>query len=135
MSLRAVHGVSAKVQDKPLKLRDPKQVRLDRNDSSFGGMIIQEVDGSYEMNSVSRGKNSQEDKSVQEQSNEDVLITFSQESSELAPNSDEDEIDDLYYNQRLIAKQVDKLKNFPKKMAYFYTEFQKNMTTKILAQD
>ena len=59
MSLRAVHGVSAKVQDKPLKLRDPKQPKLNTNDSSFGGLVIKEVDGFYEMNSVSRGKNSE----------------------------------------------------------------------------
>ena len=48
---------------------------------------------------------------------EDVILE-SDDQSEEQRGSDDDEFDDLYYNQKVLAKQLEKIRLLPSKLTY-----------------
>jgi len=89
----------------------------------MGGSIAEVDEIHFEDEDVSPGPSGK----VQTQTSgeEATFIHLSDSQSEEEPGSDEDEIDDLFYNQRLLAKQLDKIKNLPPKLTYLVSEIEK----------
>lgn len=80
-----------------MKLRDPKAPKDENTSQYYGGSILEESQRQYEAQST--GKSVGKSVNVTGESAVDNQIYYSQSSSDVgALNSDEDEIDDLYYN-------------------------------------
>ena len=92
-SITAAHGVSNRHRDKPLKLRDP---RMTKNLSILGGSIA-EVD-EINCEDENSGLTSAKDTYLKTTESAEGFVYLSESSSQVPPGSDDDEIDDLYYN-------------------------------------
>ena len=96
---------------------------MSRQISIMGGSIAEVDEIQLDEEEVSPGKSGR----IQTQNSGEELtfIQLLDSSPEEVPGSDEDEIDDLYYNQKLLAKQLDKIKNLPAKLTYLVSEIEK----------
>lgn len=102
--------------------------------TSILGASIAEVDEINCEEAVLTPK-SAKDTLVRTEESADAFVYLSESSSQEEPGSDDDEIDDLYYNQKMLAKQLNKIKNLPSKLTYLVQELNTNLTAKSNLQD